>query len=285
MTISISIRRSSQSPAAVWPVHQGSLIRRYISMTRMISSVLFVLTVVGGSIFAQPVLTWAAGNDCCCQQCRQPCGRCCCRTAHARASSNQCGCGRQNCGCAQKTTCRDRDVVSTEYRDEEFLETYPTTVNELVTVDEGNYQTVWVPKMVTKSVAKTVYQSRTAHRSVPYQVTRRVNDCTTESVEVQSSRSGSNLGSFGYMGRSPTPSTGSAVASSRSYPTPVTSSSTGLVPDARYAEPSVASRATSINPRSGSRASGVDNSRVADRSSMFVPAPSAAQVWRSTTVR
>ena len=175
--------------------------------------------------------------------------------------------------------------MATEYRTEKVYETVPTTVTENVCVDEGSYQTVWVPRLTTKPVARTVYQTRTAYRSVPYQVTRRVNDCDPQSGSIQASRPVPDYGTANrYTG---------STATAGSYPTPVmprvaaapsSNANTGRVPDARYAEAPV----TPITPRSASNASRSGNSsnadsRVAERSSLFVPAPSAAQVWRSNT--
>jgi hypothetical protein len=77
------------------------------------------------------------------------------------------------------------------------------------------------------------------------------------------------------------------LATTPSYPTPVagfgsSNSATG-VPDARYADTPV----TSIAPRGSTSTSRFSNSaadnRTADRGpSLFVPAPSAAQAWRSS---
>jgi hypothetical protein len=59
---------------------------------------------------------------------------------------------------------------------------------ENVTRDEGCYQMVWVPKPVTRQVAKTVYQQRTAYRNVPYQYTVQVPQVNTRVVPEQSVR-------------------------------------------------------------------------------------------------
>jgi hypothetical protein len=192
--------------------------------------------------------------------------------------------------------CQEREVVTTEYRNEQTYEAVPTTMMENVTVDEGSYQTVWVPKLTTRPVARTVYQTRTAYRTVPYQVTRRVTDCNVQNDAYQLGRyapaSGTAIGYSTtpgyavtslppvYSGSTLAAGTYPTLASPRITPTPVVGSSlagssSGRVPDARFAEVPV----TPITPRSAS------NSRVAERNSLFVPAPSAAQVWRSTAVR
>jgi hypothetical protein len=103
-----------------------------------------------------------------------------------------------------KTCTTVHPVVETRYRQENFMtcrtecrsacrqeaycETVPTTCIENVTRDEGCYQMVWVPKPVTRQVAKTVYQQRTAYRSVPYQYTVQVPQMNTRVVPEQSVR-------------------------------------------------------------------------------------------------
>lgn len=69
-------------------------------------------------------------------------------------------------------TCRTE--CRTALRQETYCETVPQTCLENVTTDEGCYQMVWVPKPVTRQVAKTVYQQRMAVRNVPYQYTVQV---------------------------------------------------------------------------------------------------------------
>ncbi len=101
-----------------------------------------------------------------------------------------------------KTCTTVRPVVETRYRQENFVtcrtecrtavrqeaycETVPSTCIENVTRDEGCYQMVWVPKPVTRQVAKTVYHQRTAYRNVPYQYTVQVPQMNTRIVPEQS---------------------------------------------------------------------------------------------------
>jgi len=175
------------------------------------------------------------------------------------------------------------DVVTTEYRTEPIVETVPATVVENVIVDEGSYQTVWVPRVTTKAVARTTYQTRTSYRTVPFQVTRRVSEYGMQTVR--------NVpGTGNTLAYSATPIYGGSPAIAGAYPTvsglPVyptavaTSAGIGssLVPDARYADAPV----TPITPRSAAIGSRYSDNRTADRSSsLFVPAPSAAQVWQT----
>jgi len=229
-----------------------------------------------------------AGNaHCCCRVCRQPCGRCCCpapapavqvvpQTTYQPVVETQ---------YAQQPVLQQRDVIATEYRTEPVLETVPATVVENVVVDEGSYQTVWVPRLTTKAVARTTYQTRTAYRTTPYQVTRRVSEYATQTVPYQTVRYVPSTGSALAYTTTPGITTailppvyaGTTIAATPIFPTPtasaIASSTGGLVPPARYADTPV----TPINPRS---ASSVD--RFSDsRSSLFVPAPSAAQVWQT----
>jgi hypothetical protein len=149
-----------------------------------------------------------------------------------------------------------------------------------------------VPRITTKAVARTTYQSRTAYRSVPYQVTRRVAEYATQTVPYQTVRYVPTTGSALAYTTTPGFSTavlppvyaGTTIAATPIYPTPIASatgsSAAGLVPPARYAD----TPSTPITPRSASNVDRFSDSR----SSLFVPAPSAAQVWqtpRSSLIR
>ncbi len=111
----------------------------------------------------------------CCETCELPQAQCSCTQTrpvvqtHLRAQ--------------QVTTYRD--VIETHVRNETVVENVPTTTYRNVTVDEGNYQMVWVPKPTTKQVAQTVMQQQVKTRSVPYQVTRRVPQISTQMIPVQ----------------------------------------------------------------------------------------------------
>ena len=113
----------------------------------------------------------------CCPRCRLLPAQCNCP---APCPAPACVQHRTKCMPVEKTRYRKermttyRDVVETTYRQEAYYETIPTTVHERVVVDEGSYQQVWVPKVVTKTVPKTVYQQRLNYRSVPQQVMRKV---------------------------------------------------------------------------------------------------------------
>jgi hypothetical protein len=117
---------------------------------------------------------------------RRPFHECCetCEMPHAQCSCTQTRPVVQTHLRAQQVT-TFRDVTETHIRNECVVENVPSTTFQNVTVDEGNYQMVWVPKPVTKQVAQTVMQQQVKTRAVPYQVTRRVPQISTQFVPVQ----------------------------------------------------------------------------------------------------
>lgn len=67
-----------------------------------------------------------------------------------------------------------RDIPETCLRREPVCQTVPVTTMRQVTVDEGCYQQVWVPRLVTKNVPQTTLTQQLSYRDVPYQTMRRV---------------------------------------------------------------------------------------------------------------
>lgn len=65
-------------------------------------------------------------------------------------------------------------VTTTQVRRQAVQVNVPVTTHRQVTIDEGSYQTVWVPKLVTKTVAETRYQPQLSYVDVPYQVVQNV---------------------------------------------------------------------------------------------------------------
>lgn len=117
-----------------------------------------------------------------CVKCKKPKCKCCCPPAQPVQMTMKPvyeTCYRKE----QQVTCRQ--FVETHMRDETYLETIPVTKYDCVTVDEGCYQQIWVPKLVSKQVARTEYVNRTACRQVPYQVTKNVPEVTTKMVPYQ----------------------------------------------------------------------------------------------------
>ncbi|WP_437230342.1 hypothetical protein SH661x_001910 [Planctomicrobium sp. SH661] len=132
------------------------------------------------------------------------CGRC------ARPF-NACGCAQPFCGMCQMTpaSCGCQPAMQTEivpqtttiYRQEQFTTMQPVTRTEIrqqaqvvdvpvttckqVTVDEGTYQTVWVPRLTTKMVSETSIQKQVRYQEVPYQVVQQVPVVQTRVVPQQ----------------------------------------------------------------------------------------------------
>ncbi len=79
-----------------------------------------------------------------------------------------------------------RDVTETAFCQKQVVENVPVTTCKNVTVDEGGYQMVWVPKPVTKQIAQTTVRQQVKTVSVPVQVNRRIPQISTQMVPVQS---------------------------------------------------------------------------------------------------
>lgn len=67
-------------------------------------------------------------------------------------------------------------------RRQAYTTTVPVTTYTNVVVDEGSYQQIWVPKMVTKSVPQTSYQQQVQYKDVAVQVNDQVPVVTTRYV-------------------------------------------------------------------------------------------------------
>jgi hypothetical protein len=67
-----------------------------------------------------------------------------------------------------------RDECRVGYRPEQYVQCVPKTVYDTVTVDEGCWKMVWVPKPVQKCVARQTVEKRVACRNVPYTYTEKV---------------------------------------------------------------------------------------------------------------
>jgi hypothetical protein len=234
----------------------------------------------------------AGHRRCCCRVCQNPVAQCVCvaptipmvpQTTYQPIVETQ---------YAQQPVLQQRDVLMTEYRSEPVTETVPRTIYENVLVDEGSYQTVWVPRVTTKSVAKTVYQTQTAYRTVPYQVSRRISEYATQTVPYQTVRyapvTGGSL-AYGVPGYAvsalpygyPLPAVAAApVLSAPVVPSPsATAGRLAPINDPRFAT----QPATPVGPRGAlSYDERPSATSTADRGpALFSPAPSAAQVWRT----
>jgi hypothetical protein len=94
-------------------------------------------------------------------------------------------------------------VTRTEIRREAQVVSVPITTQRQVTVDEGGYKTVWVPKLVTRNVVETGVQQQVQYRNVPYQVVQQVPVMQTRLVPSQvttmvpGSLTGTTVSAFG----------------------------------------------------------------------------------------
>lgn len=111
----------------------------------------------------------------CCETCTQPMAACQCARTRAVVQTHV----RAEQFTATKL------VTETHVRNETYLERVPVTTTKTVTVDEGGYQMVWVPKPVTKQIAETTCVTQAKTRAVPYQVTRAVPQTVTRMVPYQ----------------------------------------------------------------------------------------------------
>ncbi len=145
------------------------------SLIRVCLLILVISPLAATSVRAQ---RFSGARHACCGTCRQPKPQCGCATFKPVVST------------AYRTERQVtyRNETRTAYRREAQTERVAVTRRENVTVDEGGYQMVWVPKPVTRSVARTEWQNRISYRNVPYQVTHRVPQVSTKLVPHQTVR-------------------------------------------------------------------------------------------------
>ncbi len=143
------------------------------------SRVLFASTVLAVASLGMPAVAFAqlfpGLFDSCCQTCSQQPADCHCAQTRPVVQTQY--------RAEQVTTYRD--VPTTSYRQENYVEQVPVTTMKNVTVDEGGYQMVWVPKPVTKQVAQTTMIQQVKSRSVPVTVMTRVPQVSTRMVPFQ----------------------------------------------------------------------------------------------------
>jgi len=169
-----------------------------------------------------------AAHDCC-ATCTQPRRRCTCTTFTPVVET----CYRKE----QCVTCQH--VKKTVYRRVPQIETVPVTKIDCVTVDEGGYQMVWVPKFVTKQVPRTEYQQRVTCKTVAQEVTCKVPVVQTRLVPEQRIRCVPQTVTCPTQGCVSPPTPGCA-APAYPYVPPVSSLSSEApappAPDPRYLE-------------------------------------------------
>jgi len=81
-----------------------------------------------------------------------------------------------------------QDVPRMEIRREAVQVNVPVTSYRQVTVDEGSYQSVWVPRQVTRMVPQTAIQQQVQYREIPVQTMERVQQVRTVLVPEQQVR-------------------------------------------------------------------------------------------------
>ena len=123
-----------------------------------------------------------------CRKCRKLVQSCVCPPVHSAASPGVITTSETEMHPVYETrfrqeqTVTEREITETCYRKESYKETVPVHTTRKVTVDEGCYKMVWVPKIVTKELPETHYVERVAYRTVPYTVTRKIPEVTTKTV-------------------------------------------------------------------------------------------------------
>lgn len=139
-----------------------------------VASISLPATHLSAGIFSNP-----------CRNCQRPVSNCNCNAQHTVFNAQQPVVETQLV--PQQVTTYRNEVV-TQYRQEAVTQAVPVTTYRDVVVDEGSYQTVYVPRQVTKRVPQVSYQQQVAYRSVPYQVTRQVPQVVTQMVPQQVAR-------------------------------------------------------------------------------------------------
>ena len=262
-----------------------------------------------------------------CGVCRQSANACCCPGGCAPACPPVCAAAAPVCPppvCAQaacttlqpvvETQYRQqqivtyKDVAETAYRQEAVQQVVPKTTYENVTVDEGSYQTVWVPKQVTRQVARTTYETQTSYRSVPYTTTRRIPQVSTQLVPQQSVRYVAQQAQTALIDPCPPgtfPATVGALPThiappiTAAAPTPIITApqtiSAGPIPDPKFLDiPSAENAPWTTVPQRGAEqtvpyddqaAATIPKLGAAPGRKLFTPAPSAAMVWQTRGIQ
>lgn len=83
----------------------------------------------------------------------------------------------------QVVTCQS--VPQVQIQRQAVVENVPVTSYQQVTVDEGSYQTVWVPRPVNRTIAQTVLQPQIRYQDVAVQVQQPVAQVQTQLVPQQ----------------------------------------------------------------------------------------------------
>lgn len=73
------------------------------------------------------------------------------------------------CGACAPAIVSSQAIPQIHYQRQAVIQQIPVTSYQQVTVDEGSYQMVWVPRPVTRTIAQTVLQPQIAYRDVAVQ--------------------------------------------------------------------------------------------------------------------
>lgn len=229
------------------------------------------LVALAAMLVVGPVLSTAGMFDSCCVKCRKVRVKCCC-----------------------PRFCPPPMPVQPSYRLEPVTEQVPVTTFDTVCVDEGSYTQVWVPKMVTKQVPRTVMQTRVSYRRVavdpcPPSMIGGPGAIQTQGPVPTASPQTFSSDTFSTPGLS-VPTLGTPSASPTSVtpmPSGTLSGSGGTGADRLVPMPTDSGSVTPILPRGASNNSSPILPRAATKAgtdvsaSRFSAPPSAAMVWRS----
>jgi hypothetical protein len=114
----------------------------------------------------------------CCSSCSLPATTCVCQSVQPIVETSY----------RQQQVVTYQNVAETHLRQENVVQRVPVTRVSNVTVDEGAYQMVWVPRPVTRQVATTECIDQVVSRTVPVTVQRTVPQITTHLVPQQTVR-------------------------------------------------------------------------------------------------
>ncbi len=125
---------------------------------------------------------WAPMHNPCCAPVHTPIAPCCDQPIMAPAPCGVCATPvpRTTLVPRQVVTCQT--VPQVQYQRQAYTVNVPVTSYQNVTVDEGSYQTVWVPRPVQRQVAQTMMQPQVQYRDVAVQTQQQIAQVQTQYV-------------------------------------------------------------------------------------------------------
>lgn len=142
-------------------------------MIRPFAKLLSAAALLAATPSIVPAQIFPIGGHHCCPSCQQV--ECCCEQTRPVVETRF----RPE----QYTTYRNVTEMRTERQ--QVMETVPVTAYRQVQVDKGQYQMVWVPKMVTECVPETRFEQRVSYRDIQRPITRQVAETHTRMVPYQ----------------------------------------------------------------------------------------------------